>query len=32
MIGICPSWGCGRDKKVEEVCGEHTYEGIPGHG
>ena len=25
-------WGCGRDKKVEEVWGEHAYEGIPGHG
>ena len=25
-------WGCGRDKKVEEVWGKHAYEGIPGHG
>ena len=25
-------WGCGRNKKVEEVWGEHAYEGIPGHG
>ena len=25
-------WSCGRDKKVEEVWGEHAYEGIPGHG
>ena len=25
-------WGCGRDKKVKDVWGEHAYKGIPGHG
>ena len=25
-------WGCGRDKRVKEVWGEHAYEGIPDHG
>ena len=24
-------WGCGRDKTVKQVWGEHAYEGIPGH-
>ncbi len=24
-------WGCGRDKKVKQVWGEHAYKGIPGH-
>ena len=23
-------WGCGRDKKVKDIWGEHAYEGIPG--
>ena len=25
-------WGCGRDKRVKEVWGEHAYDGIPDHG
>ena len=24
-------WGCGRDKTVKQVWGEHAYKGIPGH-
>ena len=24
-------WGCGRNQRVEEVWGEHAYEGIPNH-
>ncbi len=24
-------WGCGRDKTVKRVWGEHAYKGIPGH-
>ena len=24
-------WGCGRDKWVKQVWGEHAYKGIPGH-
>ena len=24
-------WGCGRDKRVKRVWGEHAYKGIPGH-
>ena len=25
-------WNCGRNQRVEEVWGEHAYEGIPAHG
>ena len=25
-------WGCGRDKRVKELWGEHAYAGIPDHG
>ena len=25
-------WSCGRNQRVEEVWGEHAYEGIPEHG
>ncbi|MFQ5962527.1 MAG: peptide-methionine (S)-S-oxide reductase MsrA, partial [Candidatus Methylomirabilales bacterium] len=25
-------WGCGRDRRVEELWGEHAYRGIPDHG
>jgi peptide-methionine (S)-S-oxide reductase len=25
-------WACGRNQRIEELWGEHAYEGIPGHG
>jgi peptide-methionine (S)-S-oxide reductase len=25
-------WGCGRNARVEQVWGEHAYQGIPAHG